>query len=282
LISPEFKTITSEAAAFLWLAIEYELSILITGGTASGKTSMLNALLPFMPPNQRVITMEDTRELNLPRYMHWVPLTTRPPTPRGEGEVSLLDLMENSLRMRPDRIIVGEVRAKKETEVMFEAMHTGHSCYGTFHALDAQELVDRIISPPMSIPPMVMGSLHLILTQYLNRRIGRRRTLEIVELLKPESGERPKLNVLYRYNPKIDLLEKVNESERVTSELELFTGMNEREMYEDIQGKKEILEWLVRKGIKEVEDVGKIVSQYYLDKDAVLDIVREDIKNLGI
>ncbi|MEM2918388.1 MAG: ATPase, T2SS/T4P/T4SS family [Candidatus Altiarchaeota archaeon] len=281
LISPEIRTISIEAAAFLWLAIEYELSILITGGTASGKTVMLNALLPFMPANQRIITMEDTRELNLPKYMHWVPLTTRPPTPRGEGEVSLLELMQNSLRMRPDRIIVGEVRAKEETEVMFEAMHTGHSCYGTFHALNAQEVIDRITSPPMNIPPIVTSSLHLIVTQHLNRRSGIRRTLEIVELIKPESGELPELNLLYRYNPRNDKVEKVNASERVREELELFTGMSESEMLLDIEGKKKVLEWLLRKNIKEVDDVGKIITQYYVDKEAFLDIVEHD-KDLGI
>lgn len=278
-VSPEFKTINIDAAAFLWLAIEYELSLLITGGAASGKTSMLNALMPFLPANQRVISMEDTRELNLPEYMHWVPLTVRPPTPRGEGEVTMLDLMENSLRMRPDRIIVGEVRAKAETEVMFEAMHTGHSCYGTFHALEAQEVLDRITSPPMSIPPIVTGSLHLICTMYLNRRTGQRRVLEIAELMKPElreGEEMPKLNTLYRWNPRTDNVEKVNPSIRIREELELFTGMSEKEMFLDIEGKKKIIGWLLRKNIKEVNDVGKIITQYYIDKEAVLDIVEHD------
>ncbi|RLI94605.1 MAG: CpaF family protein, partial [Candidatus Altiarchaeales archaeon] len=165
LIDPEFNTISIEAAAFLWQAIEYELSMLVSGGTASGKTSMLNALMPFMPANQRIISIEDTRELNLPDFLHWVPLTTRPPNPRGEGEVSMLDLVENSLRMRPDRIVVGEVRRKRETEVLFEAMHTGHSVYGTFHANRADEVVERITSPPMNIPGIVMGSLPLIVVQ---------------------------------------------------------------------------------------------------------------------
>jgi flagellar protein FlaI len=277
MISPEIKTINNEAAAFLWLAIEYELSLIVTGGAASGKTSMLNALMPFLPANQRIISMEDTRELNLPSYLHWVPLTVRPPTPRGEGEVSMLDLMENSLRMRPDRVIIGEVRAKRETEVMFEAMHTGHSVYATFHALEAQELLDRITSPPMNIPPIVTGSLHLVCTQYLNRRTSQRRTFEIVELIKPESGENmPELNTLYRWNPRADMTKKVNPSVRVIEELELFTGMSEREMEEDLEGKKKILDWLLKKGIKEVNDVGKIVTEYYIDRDTVLDIVEHD------
>lgn len=275
MIDPRFKTINSEAAAFLWLSMEYEMSILVTGGTASGKTSMLNALMPFLPANQRIISIEDTRELNLPNYLHWIPLTTRPPTPRGEGEVSMLDLMENSLRMRPDRIIVGEVRRKRETEVLFEAMHTGHSVYGTFHALGGGEVVERITSPPMSIPPIVMGSLHMIVTQYINRRTRQRRTFEIAELVKRES-EMPQLNIVYKWQPRSDTIEKVSPSVRLKEELEIFTGMTEREVEDDIIGKKKILEWLLRKNIKEVNDVGKIITEYYIDKETVLDLVEHD------
>lgn len=275
LIDPKQKTINSEAAAFLWLAIEYELSILVTGGTASGKTSMLNALTPFLPANQRIISIEDTRELNLPSYLHWIPLTTRPPTPRGEGEVSMLDLVENSLRMRPDRIIVGEVRRKRETEVLFEAMHTGHSVYGTFHAQEAREVVDRITSPPMSIPGIVMGSLQLILVQYLNRRTGQRRTFEIVELVKGDS-ELPEINPIFRWQPRGDTIEKVGPSVRVRDDLEMFTGMTEKEMWGDIEGKKKVLDWLLRRDIRDVNDVGKIVNEYYMDKDTVLDLIKHD------
>jgi len=231
--------------------------------------------MPFFPANQRIISMEDTREITLPKYLHWIPLTVRPPTPRGEGGVSILDLVENSLRMRPDRIIVGEVRRKAETEVLFEAMHTGHSVYGTFHALEAREVIDRITSPPMSIPDIVMGSLHLIVAQHINRRTGQRRTLEIVELIRGEEGT-TQLNTVYRWNPRTDTLEPVNPSVRTLSELEMFTGMTEREMLEDINGKKRILDWLLKKDIKEVNDVGKIVTEYYVDRDTVLELVGED------
>lgn len=275
LIDPKQNTISSEAAAFLWLAMEYELSILVSGGTASGKTSMLNALTPFLPANQRIISVEDTRELNLPDYLHWVPLTTRPPTPRGEGEISMLDLIENSLRMRPDRIIVGEVRRKRETEVLFEAMHTGHSVYGTFHAQGGQEVIDRITSPPMSIPSIVMGSLQLIVVQYINRRTKQRRTFEIAELVKREDNL-TEINTVYRWQPRSDKIERESKSVRVMAELEMFTGMTEKEVWDDIESKKQILEWLFRREIKDVNDVGRIVNEYYRDKDAVLNLVKHD------
>ncbi|MEA3254575.1 MAG: ATPase, T2SS/T4P/T4SS family [Candidatus Altiarchaeota archaeon] len=275
LISPKFKTISTDAAAFLWLAIEYEMNMLVAGGTASGKTSMLNAMMPFFPANQRIISIEDTRELNLPDYLHWVPLNTRLPTPQGEGEVSMLDLVENSLRMRPDRIVVGEVRRQREAEVLFEAMHTGHSVYGTFHALGAGEVVERISSPPMSIPPMVMGSLHMVVTQYINRRTKQRRTFEIAELIRKGSGA-PEVNIIYKWQPRTDTVKKVSSSIRLQDELETFTGMTEKEIAEDLTGKENILNWLLRRDIKDVNDVGKIIAEYYLDKETVLDLVEHD------
>ncbi|MBD3387389.1 MAG: hypothetical protein GF416_00360 [Candidatus Altiarchaeales archaeon] len=273
MIGEDTKTLNSEVAAFLWLAVEYELSIIVGGGTASGKTSMLNAIMPFMPSNHRILSIEDTRELNLPEYLHWIPMTTRPPNPEGEGGITMLDLMQNSLRMRPDRIIVGEVRAKRETEVMFEAMHTGHSVYSTFHAERAQEVVDRIISPPMNIPGTVMKSLHLIVIQYRNRRTGERRTLEICEITKDES-DTPTLNTLYKWDPRSDTINRMYPSLRVKEELALFTGMNDKDVEENLEGKKVILEWMHEKGIRDVDSVGRIVTEYYLDKDKILELAR--------
>ncbi len=275
MVSPSFNTISFEAAAFLWLACEYELSMLVSGGTASGKTVMLNSMMPFFPADHRLVSIEDTRELNLPEYLHWVPLSTRGAIPRGEGEVSMLDLIENSLRMRPDRVIVGEVRRKRETEVLFEAMHTGHAVYGTFHANRAYEVVDRIISPPMNIPPVVMGSLPLVTMQYINRKTKQRRTLEVAELIK-SGTDKPEVNILYAWNPKTDKVEPKNESVRVVEEIGTFTGMGPAEIEEDLQGKQTVLKWLLKKGINSVNDVGKIITEYYIDKDTVLDLVGSD------
>ncbi|MBN1646141.1 CpaF family protein, partial [Candidatus Woesearchaeota archaeon] len=113
------RTIAPEAAALIWLSMEYELSAIIAGGTASGKTSALNVLANFFPPNQRIISIEDTREIQLPRFLHWVPMNTRLPNAEGRGEVTMQHLLVNSLRMRPDRILVGEVRRKQESETLF-------------------------------------------------------------------------------------------------------------------------------------------------------------------
>ncbi len=273
LMDPKVRTINPEIGAFLWMAMEFEMSILVAGGTASGKTSMLNAIMPFMPANQRIISIEDTRELNLPEYLHWLPMTTRPPNPEGEGGITMLDLLQNSLRMRPDRIIVGEVRAKREAEVLFEAMHTGHSVYSTFHAERAQEVVDRITTPPMDIPGTVMKSLHLIVIQYRNRRTGQRRTFEICEIVKDES-EHPTLNTLYKWEPRGDSINKMYPSIRVKDELALFTGMTEKEIDENMADKRTILEWMRDTGIKDVNSVGRVITEYYLNKDLIINIAK--------
>ncbi len=107
------KTISSDVLALIWLVIQYEMNMIISGGTGSGKTSFLNVCMPFIPPNHRIISIEDTRELQLPQFLYWCPLTTREPNPEGKGEVTMLDLLVNSIRMRPDRIIMGENQETK-------------------------------------------------------------------------------------------------------------------------------------------------------------------------
>ncbi|NQU98900.1 CpaF family protein [Candidatus Woesearchaeota archaeon] len=254
-------TISLEAAAFLWLAIQNELSILVAGGTGSGKTSTLNAVSNFFPPNQRIISIEDTRELTLPSNLHWVPMETRLPNPEGKGGVTMLDLVVNSLRMRPDRIIVGEIRRKKEAEVLLEAAVTGHSVYGTFHANNAEETVMRMSNPPIDIPKQMLSALGLILVQNRNRRTGKRRSLQIAEIL--PSGDP---NVIMQLNAKKDVLEKVNESKITMDTLELYTGMTKEDIEFDLKQKMQILKWMIKKKIEEVDEVGEVMAKYYLGR----------------
>ena len=177
------ETISTGAAALIWLGVQFELSALISGGTATGKTSMLNVVANFIPPNQRVISIEDTREIQLPRFLHWVPMITRLPNPEGKGEISMLDLLVNSLRQRPDRILVGEIRRKREAEVLFEAIHTGHSVYATVHANDTSETITRLTNPPIEVPKTMLPAISMIIVQYRNRRTGIRKTFQISEVL---------------------------------------------------------------------------------------------------
>jgi flagellar protein FlaI len=280
-IDPVTKTLPQNVAALIWLCYEYELNIIFSGGTASGKTSMLNATLPFIPPNQRVISIEETRELNLPAFLHWVPLTTREPNPEGKGAVEMLDLMVNSLRMRPDRIILGEIRRQREAEVLFEAMHTGHSVYSTVHADTADQVRRRLINPPISLPESMLESLHLLVVQYRHRRLKLRRTFEVAEVvpITLKTGEAAvNVQTLYRWNAKKDKLESVGESVRLFDEIALHTGMNDKEIKEDLDEKEKILNWMLKNKINTVNTVGKIVADYYAKKDFVLDAVAKNKK----
>ncbi len=277
----KLNTLNEEVAALVWLCIQYELNVIITGGTGSGKTSALNTVLPFIQSSHRIISIEDTRELSLPKFQHWVPLTTREPNPEGKGEVSMLDLMVNALRMRPDRIVVGEIRRQREAEVLFEAMHTGHSVYSTVHADSAEQMKRRLITPPINVPESLLESLHLILVQYRHRRIGIRRTIEVAEVMpvgetKGETGV--DIRTLYRWKPREDRIVKEKPSMRLFSEIGLMTGMTQRELTEDLEEKKKILHWMVDNGINDVHEVGKIVASYYKNKNEIIGLVEKGKK----
>jgi len=264
------KTISSEVAAMLWQVIQYEMSILVVGGTASGKTSMLNGLANFIPPNQRIISIEDTRELALAHYLYWVPMMTRLANAEGQGEVSMEDLLVNSLRMRPDRILVGEVRRKREAETLFEAIHTGHSCYGTFHANNASEAVARLTNEPVNVPKPLLPAINVLLVQFRNRRTGMRRTFELAEITEDCS-----YNLLYQYSSPKDQLMRKGKSKRLTEELTLFTGLTEAQLQQDLKEKQFILDVLVKNKVFNVEDVGKVMADYYADSKSVIKKLRK-------
>ena len=267
------NTISPEAAALIWLGVQYELSIIIAGGTATGKTSMLNVVSNFFPPNQRIISIEDTHEIKLPRFLHWIPMITRLPNPEGRGAITMLDLLVNSLRMRPDRIIVGEIRRKKEAEVLFEAIHTGHSVYATVHANDTDETITRLTNPPIDIPKSMIPAISMILVQYRNRRTGTRKTFQVSEIL-PDS----RTNVLIQLNIRKDKLEKAHDSISIMKTLQMFTGMSRKEINKNLKEKEAVLKWMVKNNINLVDEVGRIMAKYYTDKDNFMKTVKSNKK----
>jgi flagellar protein FlaI len=269
------STISTEAAALIWLGVQYELSTLISGGTATGKTSMLNVVANFFPPNQRIISIEDTREIQLPKFLHWVPMVTRLPNPEGKGEVSMLDLLVNSLRMRPDRIIVGEIRRKREAEVLFEAIHTGHSVYATVHANDAHETITRLTNPPIEIPKTMLPAISMIVVQYRNRRTGVRKTFQIAEIM-PDSEP----NVLLQLNIRKGVLQKVANSKSLMSTIEMFTGFTKSEITKSLNEKAAILKWMVKHNVNTVDTVGRIMAEYYTNEDNLMSYVNRN-KSFG-
>jgi flagellar protein FlaI len=278
LIDPKINCFSKEIAAFLWMAVQYELNIMVAGGTASGKTSVLNAITSLTPATQRIISIEDTREITLPDSLlrNWVPLTSRNPNPEGKGEITMLDLMVASLRMRPDRMIVGEVRKRQQAEAMFEAMHTGHAVYCTMHADTIAQVLRRLVEPPIRIPKSEIEALHLILVQYRDRRKGIRRTLELAEVLSGE--DKLDVNYLYRWRPRNDSFEKANDSIRIMEELNLHTGMTPKEINKDLKEKQMILQWMLKNNIKDVNAVGKTMRIYYKTPDIILNTVKKGKK----
>ncbi|MFH2106106.1 MAG: type II/IV secretion system ATPase subunit [Candidatus Micrarchaeota archaeon] len=265
------KTISSEVSALIWLCMQNELSLLVSGGTGSGKTSFLNAMAGLVPANQRIISIEDTRELTLPSFLQWIPMVTREPNPEGKGEVTMLDLMVNALRQRPDRIFVGEVRRQREAEILFEAMHTGHSVYATLHADNSEQTISRLVNPPINIPEGMLDALAGIVVQFRHRRFNIRRTLEFTEVLKDG-----KLNNLYRWDVKTDKLRGTSKLMRLTELLSLYAGMTDKEIISDVEEKKKVLDWMVKNEYENVDQVGRVVSYYYMDPDEVMAHVKKD------
>ncbi len=217
----------------------------------------------------------NTRELVLPDFLHWTPMVTREANPEGKGGIEMLDLMVNSLRMRPDRIVLGEIRRQREAEVLFEAMHTGHSVYSTLHADDAAQTRSRLISPPISLPPSMISALQLIVVQYRQRRKGIRRTFEIAEVIQTEE-DNVSTNVVYKWDPRSDKLVKVGEHMRFTNDLNLHTGLTNKEVASDLSDKMKILESMRKNNINKVNQVGRIIGGYYREPMTIVEYAKKD------
>jgi archaeal flagellar protein FlaI len=264
-------TCSSDVFALIWLCVQYEMSVLISGGTGSGKTTFLNVCMPFIPPNHRIISIEDTRELQLPDFLFWCPLTTRESNPEGKGKVDMLDLLVNSLRMRPDRIVLGEMRKKDQAEVLFEAMHTGHSVYSTVHADSSAETIRRLVNPPIEVPSNLLSGVNLNVVMFRDRRKGIRRVTQAAEFVDAE-GElvSVKPNILYRWRPDLDKQVLHNSPLKLFEDLNKFTGMSLSQIKKDLAEKKKILEFMVKKNIRTIEQVGVVMRDYYLDPKSVM------------
>ena len=156
---------------------------------------------------------------------------------------------------------MGEIRKQAEAEVLFEAMHTGHSVYGTFHANNAEEAVTRLTNPPINVPKLVLPALSIMVVQNRNRRTNQRRTLQIAEIT--DKGD-PK--VILQYNPVKDELKKVGEFSTINKTLELYTGLSATDIEKDLQKKKAILEYMVKNNIRELSAIGQLMSKYYRGK----------------
>jgi flagellar protein FlaI len=177
--------------------------------------------------------------------------------------------------MRPDRILVGEIRRKKQAQVMFEAMQTGHSVYSTLHADTAKTTIKRMTNPPIDVPETVMGAVDLNVVMFRDRRENYRRVMEVAEVI-DEGGELTP-NTIYDWKAKDDKFYKEGESREVKDRLSRLTGMTDEEIEEDIEEKKRILQWLVENEVDKIEGVGRVVAEYYSDKDRVFSQIQQNV-----
>lgn len=181
--------------------------------------------------------------------------------------------MINALRQRPDIMVIGEIRTKKDAETLFEAIHTGHSVYGTVHADNVQDTIIRISNPPIDVPKVLINAIGGIVSVFRHRKLGIRRMLEFGEILR--SGD---ASVLYRWNMKEDSFYQVNEMSRLLEILETYAGMNRKEIEEDIAEKTKVLDWMCNNDIVDIDNSGFVVSNYYNNKNNVIDIVSKNLK----
>ncbi|MDD1728482.1 MAG: type II/IV secretion system ATPase subunit [Methanospirillum sp.] len=225
-----FGTYSDELLAFIWLALENRQSMIVVGGTASGKTSAMNAFSFFIPHNSKIVSLEDTREIQIPQK-NWLPVQTRTAnTFNDRGSVDLFDLLKASLRQRPEYIIVGEVRGS-EAQTLFQAMNSGHTTVSTLHAGNIEEALNRLTNEPINVPPAMFGALNLMVIQTFHYRDGRmiRRCDAIHEIVLGE-GDKVKWNTLFEYEPQDDSFKRVYKKSKTLQTIQYMHNWSDDEI----------------------------------------------------
>ncbi|RDJ31252.1 MAG: type IV secretory pathway protein [Crenarchaeota archaeon] len=265
----KFGTMNSDIAAYLWYIAEKNSTMLVAGGTASGKTTALNALASFIRPGQKIVSIEDTQELNLP-HENWIPAVSRQNFTDGQiGEINQYDLLRAALRQRPDIIIVGETRGR-EAYTLFQAMATGHGGFSSIHADSVEATLTRLASSPMDIPkPLIANTLDLITLQLKIRVKDKsvRRIIQISEIagLDEETNE-IKTHEIFKWNPNQDIHQYAGNSV-VLEKIKDRTGESDEEIDFELKKRKIALEWMVKNDIRKHKEVTKNVLEFYSDPE---------------
>ncbi|MCK5560421.1 MAG: type II/IV secretion system ATPase subunit, partial [Thermoplasmata archaeon] len=279
-----FNTLSYEMGAHLWLACQYGESIISAGGTASGKTSTMNAVALFIPPACKVISIEDTREINLP-HENWIAgLTRGGAEAENPGDIGMYELLRAALRQRPEYVIVGEVRGK-ETMTMFQAMATGHITYSTMHADSVKSIVHRLENPPINIPRVLLNALNLVIIHHILRvrdkedgKIKRvRRITELVEIvgLEPLTLEII-TNRVYQWNPANDDFQYTGHS-RLYEKIMDLEDMTADQVLVEVQRRSDIIRWMDKMDKRRFLEVASIVAEYYEHSEDILERVYKDL-----
>ncbi len=276
-------TASPEMVAYVWIAIEHGESMMVCGGTASGKTATLNSAALFIRPGAKIVSIEDTREINLP-HENWIPGTTRSgigergPDGKAPGEIDMYDLVRAALRQRPNFIIVGEVRGK-ETYTMFQAMATGHPTMSTMHADSVKSMVNRLENPPINTPRILLTALKFVIIQK-HARVGDstvRRITQVVELVgfEPETNELI-TNTVYEWDSGTDSFIYKGHS-FLFDEIMEMKNMTHEEMEEEFQRRVDIVTYMVEKGFNDFREISNIVVSYYQYPEETAKRIRDEM-----
>jgi len=258
-----FGTLSPEILAYLWILVQYKMNILITGGTSSGKTTLLNAIAFFIPPEARVVSIEDTRELNLPRD-NWLPSVVRSATGIGNvGEISLFSLLKSSFRQNPNYVIVGEVRGK-EASVLFQGMASGHSSISTIHADSVDTLIKRLETPPIELSPTLLNVLDCvcIMTHAIVNKEETRKLKEIVEIINVTPDGIALTNTPFVWNPmENEFYSKKNS--KIFEKIRKRYGIEVEELEIEFRRRVQLLYQIYQKKVFKFEEVQDIINEYY-------------------
>ncbi len=271
-----FGTMSPAMLAYLWMVIQYHMSAIYAGGTASGKTTAINAIMLFIPPQNKVVTIEDTREIKIPQP-NWIAGVTRggfgarDASGKQAGEIDMFQLLKNALRQRPEYIIVGEVRGA-EAYSLFQAMATGHAAYGTMHADSVDAVIHRLESDPINIPRALLEALDVVAVQIQTRVGGKRvrRTKQITEIVGIDPNTREILtNEVFRWVPGSDAFEYTGVSyalERIAAE----AGLSPVEVNQEMQDRVRVIQNMIDTNIRDYDRIALLIATYYKDKPKVM------------
>lgn len=264
------NTASAEMLAYLWFLVENGINILITGGVATGKTSLLNSLAFFILPEAKIVSIEDTRELNLP-HENWIPGVARTGfTGTGVGEVTMFELLRESFRQNPDYLIVGEIRGK-EAYVMFQGMASGHPSISTMHAGGVDDLMKRLQTKPINLSPGLIESLDMVIVMIHSREKGKsaRRVKEIVEIesIDVNTGT-PLITKSFVWIPADDSYE-YRANSWLLNKVSTEKGIPMNSIIKEIARRKKFLTWLYENNITNMKQIAGYTSLYHRSPEKV-------------
>ncbi|MFC5279589.1 type II/IV secretion system ATPase subunit [Halorubrum rubrum] len=269
----EYGTFSIEQMAYFWLCIEHNKSLIFAGGTASGKTTSMNAVSMFVPPRAKVLSIEDTRELSL-YHDNWLSSVTR--ERRHEGnDIDMYDLLRSALRHRPEYIIVGEVRGE-EAITLFQAMNTGHTTFSTMHADSIETVINRLENEPINVPRAMVQSLDMLAVQTLTRsndqRVRRAKTIGEIGGIDQRTGELD-YSSAFEWRAETDEFRRNDSS--LLEEIQTERGWSRSELLREIDRRERFLELLSALGVNGFRRFTALVNEYYADADRVMERLEE-------